>query len=44
VNVNEITWLKVKSAQRAAIVKEAHTFAKILADDGGCHHAFYFFH
>jgi quinol monooxygenase YgiN len=33
-----LTWLKVKSAQRAAFVKEAHTFAKILADEGGCHH------
>jgi quinol monooxygenase YgiN len=38
VSVNEITWLKVKSAQRVAFVKEAHTFAKILADDGGCQH------
>ena len=36
--VNEIAWLKVKSAQRAAFVKEAQTFAKTLADDGGCHH------
>ena len=36
--VNEIAWLKVKSAQRAAFVKQAHTFAKILADDGGCRH------
>ncbi|MFY9796730.1 MAG: hypothetical protein WAK17_15525 [Candidatus Nitrosopolaris sp.] len=25
-SVNEITWLKVKSAQRAAFVKEAHGF------------------
>jgi quinol monooxygenase YgiN len=38
VSVNEIAWLKVNSAQRAAFVKEAHTFAKILVGDGGCHY------
>jgi quinol monooxygenase YgiN len=38
VSVNEIAWLKVKSAQRAAFVEEARTFAKILADDGACRH------
>ena len=37
-SVSEIAWLKVKSAQRAAFVEEAHTFAKILADYGGCRH------
>ena len=37
-SVNEIARLKVKSAQRATFVEEAHTFAKILASDGGCHH------
>ena len=37
-SVNEISRLKVKSAQRATFVEEAHTFAKILASDGGCHH------
>ena len=35
-SVNEISRLKVKSAQRATFVEEA--FAKILASDGGCHH------
>ena len=37
-SVNEIAWLTVRAAQRAAFVEEAHAFAKILADDGGCHH------
>ena len=36
-SVNEITRLKVKSAQRPTFVEEAHTFAKILAGDGDCH-------
>jgi quinol monooxygenase YgiN len=38
VSVSEISRLKVKSAQRATFIKEAHTFAKILASDHGCHH------
>ena len=37
-SVNEISRLTVKSAQRATFVEEAHTFGKILANDGGCHH------
>jgi quinol monooxygenase YgiN len=38
VSVNEISLLKVKSPQRATFVDEAHTFAKLLASDRGCHH------
>jgi quinol monooxygenase YgiN len=38
VSVNEISRLKVNSAQRAAFVEEAHAFAKILVGDGGCRH------
>jgi quinol monooxygenase YgiN len=38
VSVNEIAWLKVENGQRAAFAKQAHVFAKILADDGGCRH------
>jgi quinol monooxygenase YgiN len=38
VSVNEIAWFKVRSGQRAAFVEEAHTFAKVVADDGGCRH------